>query len=410
MRVCCNNRSSAANICSCGMACAIRNGKFANACKPLLFSPRCRRLRIVASKCAACRDFKPENMLLDDTGHLKLTDFGCAKRMDSLHELPDTTAATNGHVLAGCTGGQGPGIAPSAAQPPRGTAQHSMHGSASSVQAAREPVEAGKSKIARLSESNGRPSDISSGAAAHAAAAAEAAEAAAVAGAAPKAAAPSAAPSAPGPAQTGHASQASKLQASPTGEGGSGGGNQMKRAVSFVGTADYLPPETLENTSCTCGVDLWGFGCVLYQMVAGQPPFRGKSDFLTMENISQHALHLPDGMHEDVRDIVQRLLQRQPQDRLGFWDLAELKQHQLFASAHPCCSLPHAHPSCSVLPALGRVFTALFSISEFCIVPTCRLCVKSALLSMIPTALRRNAASLQAQMRCSVPCAASCRH
>ena len=28
-----------------------------------------------------CRDLKPENILLDNTGHIKITDFGFAKRL-----------------------------------------------------------------------------------------------------------------------------------------------------------------------------------------------------------------------------------------------------------------------------------------------------------------------------------------
>jgi serine/threonine protein kinase len=47
-----------------------------------------------------------------------------------------------------------------------------------------------------------------------------------------------------------------------------------KRNVSFVGTADYIAPETLESTSCSCGVDLWALGCVIYQMLHGRTPFR----------------------------------------------------------------------------------------------------------------------------------------
>ena len=47
-----------------------------------------------------------------------------------------------------------------------------------------------------------------------------------------------------------------------------------KRKVSFVGTADYIAPETLSNTSCSCAVDLWALGCVVYQMVTGTSPFR----------------------------------------------------------------------------------------------------------------------------------------
>ena len=52
------------------------------------------------------------------------------------------------------------------------------------------------------------------------------------------------------------------------------GKETTKRAVSFVGTADYIAPEVLDNTSCTPAVDLWSLGCVIYQLTCGQPPFR----------------------------------------------------------------------------------------------------------------------------------------
>lgn len=47
-----------------------------------------------------------------------------------------------------------------------------------------------------------------------------------------------------------------------------------ERRVSFVGTADYIAPEVLHNTSVTYATDLWGLGCLVYQMIAGTPPFR----------------------------------------------------------------------------------------------------------------------------------------
>ena len=47
-----------------------------------------------------------------------------------------------------------------------------------------------------------------------------------------------------------------------------------KRKITFVGTADYLSPEILNNTSCTFGVDLWGLGCTVFQLISGVPPFR----------------------------------------------------------------------------------------------------------------------------------------
>lgn len=60
---------------------------------------------------------------------------------------------------------------------------------------------------------------------------------------------------------------------------------QDKRRVTFVGTADYLCPEILKNTGCSFAVDLWGLGCVVFQLIAGVPPFRYRRH-------EQHHMHV----------------------------------------------------------------------------------------------------------------------
>jgi 3-phosphoinositide dependent protein kinase-1 len=72
------------------------------------------------------------------------------------------------------------------------------------------------------------------------------------------------------------ASEASATQA-PDGSSDSAGESSAaveRRRVTFVGTADYLAPEILRNSGCSFAVDLWGLGCLLFQLIAGVPPFR----------------------------------------------------------------------------------------------------------------------------------------
>lgn len=46
---------------------------------------------------------------------------------------------------------------------------------------------------------------------------------------------------------------------------------------SVIGTADYMPPEQAEGKPVTVRSDLYSLGCVLYSLLAGKPPFGGKS-------------------------------------------------------------------------------------------------------------------------------------
>ena len=51
----------------------------------------------------------------------------------------------------------------------------------------------------------------------------------------------------------------------------------MPRRSSFVGTAQYVSPEILTDKRSSPASDLWATGCIVYQMIDGQPPFQGRS-------------------------------------------------------------------------------------------------------------------------------------
>ena len=90
---------------------------------------------------------------------------------------------------------------------------------------------------------------------------------------------------------------------------------------------------------------------------------RGKSEYLTMENISEHAYTCPEDMPQDLRALIDRLLQQQPAKRIGFSDVQELKQHPFFHGAHyhaatssasyrkACTHCPCPMPRASILHA-----------------------------------------------------------
>ncbi|XP_063589254.1 3-phosphoinositide-dependent protein kinase 1-like [Penaeus indicus] len=106
------------------------------------------------------------------------------------------------------------------------------------------------------------------------------------------------------------------------------------RKNSFVGTAQYVSPELLESKKVGPASDLWALGCILYQMVSGLPPFRSRSEYFIFQKILKLEYEFPDGFCEEAKDLVQKLLVLESDDRLGARDrngYPSIRSHPLFA-------------------------------------------------------------------------------
>lgn len=54
--------------------------------------------------------------------------------------------------------------------------------------------------------------------------------------------------------------------------------------------------------------DFWALGCILFQFLAGSPPFRGRTEYLTFQKIKALEYTFPDGFDPDAKDLIERLL------------------------------------------------------------------------------------------------------
>ncbi|KAK8862325.1 kinase-like protein [Apiospora arundinis] len=99
------------------------------------------------------------------------------------------------------------------------------------------------------------------------------------------------------------------------------------KAESFVGTAEYVSPELLRNKNACKASDLWAFGCIIYQLLAGRPPFKGGSEYLTFQKIVELDYGFPPGFPPAAQDLIERLLVLEPERRLT---IEHIKNHEFF--------------------------------------------------------------------------------
>ncbi|KAK7262726.1 hypothetical protein RJT34_30306 [Clitoria ternatea] len=107
----------------------------------------------------------------------------------------------------------------------------------------------------------------------------------------------------------------------------------VTQSNSFVGTEEYISPEIITGAGHTSAIDWWTLGVLLYEMLYGRTPFRGKNRQKTFSNILHKDLTFPSSIPASLaaRQLINALLQRDPDNRLGSTTGAnEIKQHPFF--------------------------------------------------------------------------------
>lgn len=112
---------------------------------------------------------------------------------------------------------------------------------------------------------------------------------------------------------------------------------RVLRSNSLVGTPEYIAPEVLicGKKGYYCCVDWWGVGILLYEMIFGKTPFRGANHNEVFDNILNKKLSWPvkTPISEECKDLIKKLLVRDPKQRLGYkHGAADIKAHPFFAN------------------------------------------------------------------------------
>ncbi|KAK5441479.1 hypothetical protein LTS15_011246 [Exophiala xenobiotica] len=106
-----------------------------------------------------------------------------------------------------------------------------------------------------------------------------------------------------------------------------------------VGTIEYMAPEIIRGwdesdwgpgygKSC----DWWSLGAMACDLMTGKPPFGGGNWTKIQQNIMHQKLSLPYFLSPDAKDLLTRLLRKEPKKRLGVGpnDINTIKKHRFF--------------------------------------------------------------------------------
>lgn len=104
-----------------------------------------------------------------------------------------------------------------------------------------------------------------------------------------------------------------------------------ERRHTICGTLDYLAPENLDKTAGIVGhdynIDVWSFGCLIYELLSGQPPFYEHNQSQTIQRIKELEYKYPVCIGLKARHLIGSLLILNPNKRMK---LKDAQKHPFF--------------------------------------------------------------------------------
>lgn len=83
----------------------------------------------------------------------------------------------------------------------------------------------------------------------------------------------------------------------------------------FCGTYEYMAPEIYRNKNYDDKVDIWSLGILLYELLHGYSPFKGKAMKDVYSNIFNRKIRFEEGVCQEARRLISEILSVEPKDR-----------------------------------------------------------------------------------------------
>lgn len=116
-----------------------------------------------------------------------------------------------------------------------------------------------------------------------------------------------------------------------------------ERKRTLCGTPNYIAPEILNKKGHSYEVDIWSIGCVMFTLLAGQPPFETKTLKDTYSKIRKCEYSLPQTLRRLPAELICRMLQSDPAKRPTVHECAK---HPFITNYYIPSSLPVSCLTC----------------------------------------------------------------
>ncbi len=122
------------------------------------------------------------------------------------------------------------------------------------------------------------------------------------------------------------------------------GSNSSTMAGASVGTPNYMSPEQARGETVNGRSDLYSLGTVLFEMLAGHPPYRGGDPFaVALMHVTHPVPQLP-APHEWLQPLITTLMAKDPAERFSSGAATVEAIHRLLATAPQAASVHQSAP------------------------------------------------------------------